>query len=337
MTHAAVKFYLIFSFFLFFIQYSSQPSSSLRRYEYIEYENGRTLGKGGSCARGTTKVDSWWRWVFWHCSYCMCICDEQGPKSDRYFNLRASVSNITANRVVTGLRLRKVNRIMHIQIQEAELLSRGSINASTVEWKPVNDYKLLDRGIRSGFDYHTMTWDKRAIDLDDLQSPRTKDHVVTGVRFRVLGGHLNLEIRITEFDFVSGQLIDPDEKSFWISSDNTESSQGNNKRTPVKLKSPDVPTSSRVQSEIDSQSNQFIELTHTDLDRDVAQTTVPYFDAQEVTSIPPVALSGIGIFHKGAPLSGGFVAMKLITYDFGPHIQQPQLSDIDDVKIVPLE
>lgn len=314
-----------------------QRPSNVRRYEFIEYENGRTLGKGGNCATGSTKVDSWWRWVFWHCSYCMCICDEQGPKSDRYFNLRASVSNITANRVITGLRFQKVNRIMHIQIQEGELMSRGIINASTVEWKPVSDYKLLDRGIRSGLDYHTMTWDKRAIDLDDLQSPRTKDHVVTGIRFRVLGGHLNLEIRITEFDFVSGQLIDPEEKSFWISSDNTESSQGNAKRTPVKLKNPDIPTVSRARSEIDSESNQFIELTHTDLDRDVAQTTVPYFDAQEVTSIPPVALSGIGIFHKGAPLSGGFVAMKLITYDFAPHIQQPEISDIDDVKIVPLE
>lgn len=244
---------------------------------------------------------------------------------------------MTANRVVTGLRFRKVNRIMHIQIQEGELMPRGLINATTVEWKAVSDYKLLDRGIRSGLDYHTMTWDKRAIDLDDLQSPRTKDHVVTGIRFRVLGGHLNLEIRITEFNFVSGQLIDPDEKSFWISSDNTESSQGSAKRTPVKLKNPDIPTMSRVKSNIDSQSNQFVELTHTDLDRDVAQTTVPYLDAQEVTSIPPVALSGAGIFHKGAPLSGGFVAMKLITYDFGPHIQQPELSDIDDVQIVPLQ
>lgn len=267
----------------------------------------------------------------------MCICDEQGPKSDRYFNLRPSESNITANRVVTGLRFRKVNRIMHLQIQEGELLPRGLINASTVEWKPVSDYKLLDRGIRSGEDYHTMTWDKRAINLDDLQSPRTKDHAVTGVRFKALGSHLNLEIRITEFNFVEGKLILSEVGSFWISSDNTESSQGSAKRTPVKLKSPDIPTQARVKSEIDSKTNQYIELTHTDLDRDVAQTTVPFFDAQEVTSIPPVALSGIGIYHKGAPLSGGFIAMKLITYDFGPHIQQPQLSDIDDVQIVPLE
>ena len=30
------------------------------------------------------KVDSWWRWLFFHCSYCLCKCDAPGPLSDRY-------------------------------------------------------------------------------------------------------------------------------------------------------------------------------------------------------------------------------------------------------------
>ena len=29
------------------------------------------------------KVDSWWRWLFFHCSYCLCKCDAPGPTSDR--------------------------------------------------------------------------------------------------------------------------------------------------------------------------------------------------------------------------------------------------------------
>lgn len=94
------------------------PSSSLsdRRYEFIEYENGKTLGEKQSCNRGTTKVcsmkllifkyyivyinlkvDSWWRYLFWHCSYCFCVCDEQGKKSDRYFSLMPALSNLTSN------------------------------------------------------------------------------------------------------------------------------------------------------------------------------------------------------------------------------------------------
>ena len=73
-----------------------------------------------------------------------------------------------------------------------------------------------------------------------------------------------------------------------------------------------------------SKSNQYVEFTHTDIDADVAQTTVPYIDAQEVTSVPPVALSGVGIYVKGQKYYGGFVAPKLFTYDFSPHIDTPE-------------
>lgn len=78
--------------------------NSTRRYEYIEYENGRVLGQRQRCVRGTTKVDSWWRYLFWHCSYCFCLCDEQSLKSDRFFNLRESVADV------------KQNKWVHIQI-----------------------------------------------------------------------------------------------------------------------------------------------------------------------------------------------------------------------------
>lgn len=101
-------------------------------------------------------------------------------------------------------------------------------------------------------------------------------------------------------------------------------------RTAVQLKRPDVPTKTsklRGQSRPDSQTNQFIEFSHTDIDADVAQTTIPYIDAQDVTSFPPVPLTGVGIFHKGQDLSGGFIAPKLITFDFAPHIQTPKPTD----------
>jgi len=294
--------------------------SSMRRYEFIEYENGRILGNKGSCTRGTTKVDSWWRWLFWHCSYCFCVCDEQSSKSDRYFNLREAVTNVTANRVVTGLRFRKFNRIIHLQIQEGELGPRGSINDSTLQWKPMSDYNLLDRGVKNGVDYHTLTWDKRSIDLDDLKAPSS--HVITGCRFRKVGTHLNFEVRITEVDFKSGRLLDPLTTSLWISNDNTV--QSSEKRTEIRLNRPDVPTNSRVKSQPDSTTNQYIDFTHTDMDADAAQTTIPYLDAQDVVSIPPCPISGAGIYHKGANMYGGFIAPKLLTYDFTPHIELPE-------------
>ncbi|XP_055914156.1 uncharacterized protein LOC129947566 isoform X2 [Eupeodes corollae] len=297
------------------------PSNSTRRYEYIEYESGRTMGLKKACYRGTTKVDSWWRYVFWHCSYCFCICDEQGIKSDRYFNLRESVSNIDENKVITGLRFVKHKRVFHIQIQEGQLLPRGNVNQSTLSWKPVEDYQIFDRGVSNGYDYHTLAWDKRAIDLDDIEGDDVS-HVVTGIRLRVVGAHLNLEARLSEYNFESGELVSPRTSSFWKSNDNTDVS--GDRREQIHLKNPDVPTRTLVKSMPTSRHNQYIEFTHTSKDRDAAQTTVPFIDIQEVTSNPPVPLSGVGLYHKGRNNFGGFIAPKLITYDFTSYVRFPK-------------
>ncbi|XP_055371279.1 uncharacterized protein LOC129605506 isoform X2 [Condylostylus longicornis] len=295
--------------------------NSSRRYDYIEYENGRVLGeKSGSCVRGTSKVDSWWRWLFWHCSYCFCLCDEQGLKSDRYFNLRSTESDIHKNMVVTGLRFVKVKRIFHLQVQQGELLPRGNIKQESLEWKPVDDYQIFDRNVKSKVDYHTLAWENRAIDLDDINVV-DPTHVITGIRFRVVGTHLNLEAKLSEYNFETGLLVEPEINSFWQSNDNTDVT--GDKRTQVILRSPDIPIRSIARSQVKSKHNQYIEFTNTDMDKDAAQTTVPFIDIQEVTSSPPVPLSGVGIYYKGSGQYGGFIAPKLITYDFTPHIQSP--------------
>ncbi|XP_044728255.1 uncharacterized protein LOC123291881 isoform X2 [Chrysoperla carnea] len=295
-------------------------ASSGRRYDYIEYENGRVLGKKGYCQRGTQKVDSWWRWLFWRCSYCFCLCDEQGVNSDRYFNLRNVIADVGNNRVVTGLRFVKENRIIHLQIQQGELLPKGRINEATLEWVPVDKYSILDSGVVSGEDYHTLTWESRAIDLDDLETK--PNHIVTGVRFRKVGSHLNFEIQARPFNFSTGLLVDPKNQYEWISNDNTDASLDNPRRQ-LRLNNPDVPTKFRISSAPDSQSNQFLHFTHTAIDKDAAQTTVPFLDAQSVVSQIPVPLSGAGIYHKGQLGSGGFIAPKIKTFDFTPYIIEP--------------
>lgn len=68
------------------------------------------------------------------------------------------------------MRFVKQNRIIHLQLQEGQLMERGKINASTVRWIPVEDYTIYDKGVREGVDYHTLAWDRRDIDLDDLEA-----------------------------------------------------------------------------------------------------------------------------------------------------------------------
>lgn len=255
---------------------NASPKSG-RRYEYIKYENGRVLGRDQGCPRGTTKVDSWWRWLFWHCSYCFCLCDEQGPMSDRYINMRSVLSDVENNKVVTGLRFVKKNRIIHLQIQEGELLPRLNINASSLSWKPVDDYKITDRKVFNGQDYHTLSWEKRILDLDDLEAD--DGYVMTGVRFKEIGTHLNFEIYTTKFDFDTGKL--KPEHSTWKDNPNTDVSP-KKPRTRVYLKQPDIPTRTTAPSVPTSKTDQYIEFTHSDIMKDAAQTTVPFFDAQKV-------------------------------------------------------
>ena len=71
------------------------------------------------------KVDSWWRWVFWHCSYCLCKCDDPSSNSDRYWSLKPVLADVASNKVITGARLVKKDRVVHIEIEEATALPEG--------------------------------------------------------------------------------------------------------------------------------------------------------------------------------------------------------------------
>lgn len=124
-------------------------------------------------------------------------------------------------RVVTGLRITKQNRIFHLQIQEGELLPRGNINRSSLAWKPIESYQIFDRDVRNGRDYHTLSYESRSIDLDDIYTD-DNSFIVVGVRWRVVGAHLNLEAKLAEFEFKMGKLISPETNSFWKSNDNTD-------------------------------------------------------------------------------------------------------------------
>lgn len=121
-------------------------------------------------------------------------------------------------------------------------MPRGNINKTTISWKSIDAFSILDRNVKSDIDYHTLTWEERGLDLDDLVP--AQDHLLTGilhkncnfyfncenyiydfrfvgVRFRTIGARLNLEIMVTPFNFTSGKLIQPLEKSFWLSNDVT--------------------------------------------------------------------------------------------------------------------
>lgn len=55
---------------------------------------------------------------------------------------------------------------------------RGKVEASA--WVPVQRFDPDDLGVQEGEAFHTLTYEKRAIDLDELDSP--DGHILTGMR-----------------------------------------------------------------------------------------------------------------------------------------------------------
>lgn len=72
----------------------------------------------------------------------------------------------------------KLGRVFHLQIAEGTLAERGAITPGS--WVPVQRFDPLDHGMRKDVDYHTLTYERRAIDLDELDSPTGS--ILTGVR-----------------------------------------------------------------------------------------------------------------------------------------------------------
>lgn len=156
-----------------------------------------------------------------------------------------------------------------------------------------------------------MSWQNRSVYLDTLIAP--PGYVLTGIRFNVVNGNLVLAIKVTRFDFKSGRLFDSFE---WISNYNEN-------RQPIVLDRP-AESSHKLkgQSVPDWSQNRYVQFQPTDIDKDGGQTTVPFIDVQLVQppNDRPTLLSGAGIYYKGEPGFGGFIAPKVVTYDFTQHI-----------------
>lgn len=87
--------------------------------------------------------------------------------------------------------------------------------------------------------------------------------------------------------------------------------EGSSKRLPVERP--------YVQHIPDSQSDMYIEFQPSDEFTDAAQSTVPFIDIQSVTPNPPVPLIGLGIIHKGAIGSAGYLEPKVFTFNIAQY------------------
>lgn len=247
------------------------------------------------------------RW-FVKCSNCFCLCDDV-TNSDRYFSLREVVSDIEKNRIVTGVSLTKRNGLVQFAISERQLSAFGNVDTAHIEypWKLADQFVPMDNQSQEGIDYHTLTYENRSLNLDTIVAPAGR--IVTGVRFKTnTKGHLQLEVRFTEFDGITGHLINLG-GSVWLSNANGGQSRINTDNL-------DIPTKATKPSKANTKENSYVRFGPTHKKVDLSQTTVPFIDGIKVEPKLPAPLSGVGLYYKGQSGFGGFVAPKIVLYNF---------------------
>ncbi|CAB4061899.1 unnamed protein product [Lepeophtheirus salmonis] len=260
-----------------------------RRYDWVHFEEGTLLGKKDQKCINKIKVDSWWRWLLYHCSYCLCKCDQPGDLSDRYWSLNPSEG-----------------RVLGLEIQQATALPEAFIDGPSKEWLENKNEIDVNKAELKNEEFMEMSYEQRAMDIDILNAP--EGHVVTGVRFRNIGGHLNLEMKVTPIDYSTGELFV--EGSSWIANDITPATDPS--RQLVDIPYPDVPTNYNGTSLLIADNNKYILFDTTSGDNDVMQTTVPFIDAQPVET--DTWLSGVGIYYKGTAGYGGYIGANQFVY-----------------------
>lgn len=223
------------------------------------------------------------------------------------------MSNIEKNYIVTGISLTKRNGVIQFAIAERQLNAFGHVDTKHIEyaWKLGDHFVPNDNQSRLDIDYHALSWEKRALNLDTVIGPIGT--VVTGVRFMLShNSHLQLAVRFTEYDEISGKLINLD-GSFWLSNPD-----GGKHRIHTDNYG-DIPTRSTKPSIPHAKENGYIRFGPTHKTVDLSQRTIPFIDGLKVEPKKPAMLSGLGLFYKlqknSCPRTsgcGGFVSPKII-------------------------
>jgi len=281
------------------------------RYTTIIFDSGKRIGSE-FCSH-PTQIDSWIRW-FVRCSNCLCLCD-QITDSDRYFSLRSVLSDTKNNKVITGVAIRKLNGMFQWSITDNKLLMNGQIQQDAKPiWKTTSEFRITDSKVKDGIDYHTLTYERRGINLDTLEVPYGT--AITGIRFQIHNGNLNLEIRVTEFDFNTGLLTGTHE---WISNKYTQ-------RFEIELNKPGIPSklSSHLYTNTKpiSGSNHFILFQPTDVDKDISQHTVPFIaDGLLRNENEAYLLSAVGISWINIEATGGIIVPNMVAFNYADYIK----------------
>nr|ACM40897.1 putative cysteine endopeptidase [Culicoides nubeculosus] len=246
----------------------------------------------------TVTFNSWVR-GFVMCAICRCICDEPNDdRSVRSFSLNSLESDTLQNKVITGVQIVQQNNVFCLKIHQSCLYANGKINKNGGSWKSDNPN---NNTFNLAFNKHNIHMGSSILSTADPK--KTREYVVTGVKFADIEGNLALGVKFTLFEISTGKLL-PEQKWVFNSFSKNLLNYHKHGHRPIEY-TDNIPT---AQTKLG-----LIQFEHSHLHDDVGQSTVPFVDLQPINS-NETALSGVGLHLRGRKSSGGFIAPTLTTY-----------------------
>ncbi|KAL7303424.1 hypothetical protein TKK_0004608 [Trichogramma kaykai] len=289
----------------------AQPAMP-RRYEYAVGTNDKAYGNNDEECGGTKEsLAKFTNLNSFACEICICTCEELHAP-DHFVDLGEVTSNVDENKVIVGLRFKRMFGILYMEAKTAKLLPSGLIDPKTKSWTKKELKKEDVEGLVEGVDHVRLTWRNRSFALDDIELEN--DYVLTGVKFVYDGGLVKVAARGNFYDFEAG-TVDPEEEFWSVSGE----SKGLEEYGQLSVEDRDVPTD-HLENHVDSVEGQYLNLTTSSMKNDAGQSVVPFVDALPVVPKQLIPLSGFGLIHKGGRKTSGYLALKLLGYDFEPHV-----------------
>ena len=80
--------------------------------------------------------------------------------------MKPVTSDIESNKIITGVKFVKKNRIIQIEIEQSETLPEGIINDTNRTWMENSENLSIEDP-----DVYEMSYENRALDIDMLEAP----------------------------------------------------------------------------------------------------------------------------------------------------------------------
>ena len=110
---------------------------------------------------------------------------------------------------------------------------------------------------------------------------------------------------MTPFDYETG-VLDAG-RSIW------KTAGSSSRRQQTTDSNSDIPTLSSPNRR--TEGSKYMYFTHSGWKADVAQHTVPFFDAMPVMADPPAWITGLDLYHKGRENYAGFISFAIAPYN----------------------